>query len=124
MKIEIDLPELEGFEYTGEYRKPNDGEYHYCEVRESAHCDSIRLLHDKTPSLILRKLEPKRKFKDGAFYPVRVEHDIRKGQFFCHVAECSVDGSSIIFWPTQCNENYELKDFSWIGEEIKIEWGE
>ena len=26
MKVEIDLPEIEGYEYTGEYRPPKDGE--------------------------------------------------------------------------------------------------
>jgi hypothetical protein len=26
MKIEIDLPEIEGYEYTGEYRFPKEGE--------------------------------------------------------------------------------------------------
>ena len=28
MKIEIELPEIEGYEYTGEYRAPKDGEYY------------------------------------------------------------------------------------------------
>ena len=27
MKVEIDLPEIEGFEYTGEYRSAETGEY-------------------------------------------------------------------------------------------------
>ena len=27
MKIEIDLPEIEGYEYTGEFRGPRGGEY-------------------------------------------------------------------------------------------------
>lgn len=27
MKVEIDLPEIEGYEYTGDYRKPNPGEH-------------------------------------------------------------------------------------------------
>jgi len=29
MKVEIDLPEIDGFEYTGEYRKPKKGEWYY-----------------------------------------------------------------------------------------------
>jgi len=28
MKTELDLPEIEGFEYTGEYRKPKAGEFY------------------------------------------------------------------------------------------------
>ena len=28
MKVEIDLPEIEGYEYTGEYRCPKAGEYY------------------------------------------------------------------------------------------------
>ena len=27
MKVELELPEIEGFEYTGEYRKAKSGEY-------------------------------------------------------------------------------------------------
>jgi len=27
MKVEVDLPEIEGYEYTGEYREPKKGEY-------------------------------------------------------------------------------------------------
>jgi len=31
MKIEIDLPVIEGYEYTGEYRLPKEGEWYlYC----------------------------------------------------------------------------------------------
>lgn len=29
MKVEIELPEIEGYEYTGEYRTPRKGEYGY-----------------------------------------------------------------------------------------------
>jgi len=29
MKVEIDLPEIDGFEYTGEYREPKKGEWYY-----------------------------------------------------------------------------------------------
>ena len=28
MKIELDLPEIEGYEYTGEYRRPKEDEYY------------------------------------------------------------------------------------------------
>jgi hypothetical protein len=32
MKVTLDLPEVEGYEYTGEYRKPVTGEYWLGEV--------------------------------------------------------------------------------------------
>jgi len=48
MKVEIDLPEIEGYEYTGEFRKPSGGDYflteggHYCRY-VSAVCGLVGL---------------------------------------------------------------------------------
>lgn len=60
--------------------------------------------------------EPKRVFKDGAFYPVihtapGLERDVaeyKKGSF----------------WVTNSDLSWRESEFSWIGEELKIEWGE
>ena len=55
MKISVELPELEnGFEYTGEYRKVQKGEYYF-------HDGSIYYWHSSPtefPYLIVRKTEP------------------------------------------------------------------
>lgn len=53
MKVEIDLPEIEGFEYTGEWRSPLKGEWY-------THGDGViqaAFDHTRTCSMILRKVE-------------------------------------------------------------------
>ena len=52
MKIEIELPEIEGFEYTGEFRKPKDGEYFKADVLGVQKGNGV-----KVNRLILRKIE-------------------------------------------------------------------
>ena len=49
MKIEIELPELEGFEYTGEYRDTNVGDYFIqdgiaVKQQDPDHADALHLL--------------------------------------------------------------------------------
>ena len=54
MKIELELPEIEGFEYTGEYRAPKKGEWFF---------DSGEALmetsEDSCEYPILKKIAPK-----------------------------------------------------------------
>ena len=53
MKVTIDLPEIEGFEYTGEYRGPNKGEHYYDEgkqlVAQAARHAACPILKKKAP---------------------------------------------------------------------------
>ena len=55
MKIELDLPEIEGYEYTGEYRIAEAGEYFMEELHAFSFAD------DRTDSEypILKKKAPK-----------------------------------------------------------------
>ena len=54
MKVELDLPEIKGFEYTGEWRDPKKGEYYmYNRTFQKA----IRLTTDIDVP-ILKKKEP------------------------------------------------------------------
>ena len=61
MKVELDLPEIEGYEYTGEYRQIENGDYYY---RNS----SAEYWGISNPSsslgLILKKKAPKYKTTD------------------------------------------------------------
>jgi len=60
--------------------------------------------------------KPERVFKDGAFYPVihtatGLNRDVaehKKG----------------FFWVTNSDDSWKESEFSWIGEELKIKWGE
>ena len=54
MKVEIELQEIEGFEYTGEYRPPVKGEHYYDEGKQLV-AQAAR--HDA--HLILKKIAPK-----------------------------------------------------------------
>ena len=54
MKIELDLPEIEGYEYTGEYRKPKEDEY-YKAVRDARQAES----DSSSEYPILKKKAPK-----------------------------------------------------------------
>jgi hypothetical protein len=47
MKVEIELPEIEGFEYTGEFRAPNKGEFYLrVNYRDNACCNFIQECDD------------------------------------------------------------------------------
>ena len=82
MKIEIELPEREGFEYTGEYRKPNVYEWGYCwlndKIFQADNCkEDYRLCH------ILKKIEPTLEEKVKAKYPdYEVVMLIKSGSFW------------------------------------------
>ena len=57
MKVEIDLPVIEGYEYTGEYRR--------AEINEPYECNGVRILHTPKATTrsyhILKKKAPKYK---------------------------------------------------------------
>ena len=57
MKIELELPEIEGFEYTGEYRIPLYGEYY--QILREAQQNKGKTYNYNYP--ILRKKKPKYK---------------------------------------------------------------
>ncbi len=116
MKIEIELPEIEGFSYTGEYRQPKLGESYIYNLEYGK--GKVKECFVPAPSgcnkFIMKKLKPKREFKDGAFYPVVygcdglldvVQYDGEKFESI-HYNECSRGA------------------FSWIGAELGIAWGE
>lgn len=112
MKIEIELPEIEGYEYTGEYRKPKEME-HYVDLdgRPFQRGSFIPEEDEEDKHLILRKLKPKREFTDGAFYPVVYKG--REGIWEYQESSNSLDGVHI-----------DYPSITWIGPELKIEWGE
>lgn len=56
MKVELDLPEIEGFEYTGEYRKLKPNEW-FCNYKNEA--ENARGTPGPYP--ILKKKEPEYK---------------------------------------------------------------
>jgi len=58
MKITLDLPEIEGYEYTGEYRAPRNTEYHLSDSG-MAFCNDNFVGNVKY--LILKKKAPKYK---------------------------------------------------------------
>ena len=56
MKIEIELPEIEGYKYTGEYRKPKTGEWGHC-YKEGKLFRVYSNLGDYRPCHILKEIE-------------------------------------------------------------------
>jgi len=64
MKVEIDLPVIEGYEYTGEYRR--------AEIDEPYECNGVRILHAPKATThsyhILKKKAPKYKTITPASY--------------------------------------------------------
>ena len=118
MKIEIELPEIEGFSYTGEHRVPKEEEW-FIDLDGSPFRRGAFIPEgdEEDRYLILRKLKPKREFKDGAFYPVMYENgDVEVVRF-------SVDGQDKV-WIKGVDERRYSALFSWIGAELVIEWGE
>lgn len=113
MKIEIDLPEIEGFEYTGEYRIPVKGEWGHRKHTDGAFkFGEVGLCADRWH--ILRKLKPKREFKDGAFYPVKWNG--QQGVVVCFYSYSKEPMFSLM---NGCNAVQEDL-FTWIGEELNI----
>jgi len=53
MKVEVELPEIEGYEYTGEYRAPKKGEWYFFDGELS-----LSYSNHKKPQIIIRKVEP------------------------------------------------------------------
>lgn len=115
MKIEIDLPEIEGFEYTGLFRVPEVDEYYLNKEGFSHHC--VKQWHGMHCYFILRKIVPKREFKDGAFYPVQMD-GLNKVVY----AELSPRSNPIFWTGDECC--FIESAFSWIGEELNINWEE
>lgn len=109
MKVEIELPELpKRFEYTGEYRRPKEGEFF------SNYGIICKAEVDTTVEYpILRKVKPPREFKDGSFYPVKFY-----GKKF--IAHCEYGE----LWIHDGFDFFGQDNFSWIGEELDIEWGD
>ena len=65
MKIELDLPEIEGFEYTGEYRIAEPGEYiliHDYTITAQGRSSKYPILKKKAPKYKL--LSHKQSIKD------------------------------------------------------------
>lgn len=83
MKVQIDLPEIPGYEYTGEYRHGRAGEM-VCNGKESWITEGPTVL----PVFIIRKLDPKptyRPFKDNEEMKPHRErwvNDTQFGNFF------------------------------------------
>jgi len=119
MKIEIELPEIEGFSYTGEHRVPKEEEW-FIDLDGSPfrRGSFIPEEDEEDKYLILRKLKPKREFKDGAFYPA-----IMSGFNVCVYADTHTY-DKVIFWINQDRMHLSESAFSWIGPELVIEWGE
>ena len=60
MKIKLDLPEIEGFEYTGEYRAPNSDDWFLDGTGKPYQCQTSN--YEGRPSFpILKKKAPKYK---------------------------------------------------------------
>lgn len=115
MQVTIELPEIEGFEYTGEYRVPGVDEY-YFNNDDSAHL-CITKWHKMYKYPILRKLKPKREFKDGAFYPAQMDG-------LNIVVYADTASSEVLLW-TDMEKTYFIESaFDWIGAELEIKWGE
>ena len=62
-KVTLDLPEIKGYEYTGEYRAPLCGEY-WAESR-TVFCMPVEEHH-----FIIRKIRPRAKFGEAYHYIV------------------------------------------------------
>jgi len=122
MKIEIELPEIEGFEYTGEYTMPKVGEY-YLDIHFKPF-ERVSI-NSNDPFPILRKLKPKRVFKDGAFYQVAmVAGLIQNARDIAQYKSSSQTFHTFIHDnPHTTSGDYKEVHFCWIGAEL-IEWGE
>ena len=108
MKIEMEMPEIEGYEYTGEQREPKADEYFLDLDGRPFRRLSFIPEDEEDKYIILRKLKPKREFKDGAFYPVIIS---------------SVE--VVRRYDSESNEfdavRADYEGLSWIGEELVIE---
>jgi hypothetical protein len=72
MRMEVDLPDIGGFEYTGEFRTPKPGE-HYLNL------DTDRVLYceglNRAKSFIMKRCRPRKDVGDR-YWAVDVEGDI------------------------------------------------
>jgi hypothetical protein len=116
MRVVFDMPEIEGFEHLEEYREPLVGEFFMDDDGTAVECGSGNIGFYP----ILRKLEPKRVFRDGAFYPGILKESGEK-----HVIQVAFQDSSHVAWNITYSPFRKLsEDFSWIGEELNIKWEE
>lgn len=109
-KVTLDLPDVPGYEYTGEYREPKVDEYFYCMYygKQVKHGGT---LGGENASPILRKL---RTFDERAHYAIILkDHPDRK-----RVAK--YEGGS--FWMIGTDEAFTPAQCQWVGREIQIDW--
>lgn len=94
MKIELDLPEIEGFEYTGEYRRASANEYY------ESNGTALRLgTPTKNTYLILKKKEPE--------YSVIDSVDLSKISMYDHTVKLDMQYVSI----NALEDLYNIADF-------------
>ena len=113
MKIELELPEIPGYEYTGEYRPPKAGEW-FCAGDGTA----TRAWHNFTSCHpILRKVEPSkpkyRPYKGAELAWLVGQRVVRKGGGNVYVVTCysPVNDRVCLHWwmdSTHLFDNYEL----------------
>lgn len=108
-KVTLDLPDVPGYEYTGEYREPLKDESFWCMYSEKArHLGNVG---SGQAAPILRKV---RTFDDYAHYVVILkDHPDRK-----RVAQ--YEGGS--FWVIGTDEYFTPAQCQWIGREIELDW--
>lgn len=110
-KVTLDLPDVPGYEYTGEYREALESEYFYHLVSGKAQqADGIPF---DPPAPILRKL---REFTEDAYYAVVLTHGPK-----CTRLTKYVEGRFLMIGTTNA---FEKEHFLRIGPEIQIDWSE
>ena len=70
MKVPIELPEIPGYEYTGEYRVATDGEYVY----SLSHKGVLKIENIVRGGHVLRKIEPVKKYRPFRDYEEMKPH--------------------------------------------------
>lgn len=101
MKVQIDLPEIPGYEYTGEYRCPKPDEPFMHVDRVCAHPGH---LDEQFP--ILRKLEPKPTYRPFKDYEEMKPHRER----FCKAGK-NGEGKPL-WWFTSAESNDRYDDYA------------
>lgn len=84
MKVEIDLPEIEGYEYTGEYRVPKRGEYYFFKDNDGAWAASGDVCNNHH---ILRKKRWRAEYY-GAYWIIDTDGYIHKSYEYSDLIGC------------------------------------
>jgi hypothetical protein len=125
MKIEIELPERKGFEYTGEFRRPEAGEWGYCHIQDTVFEALCLNIGDYRPCHILKEIKPKEltleekvkaKYPDYEVLMLIDDRDIlmfpRFGDEFKHVEAQSIKGFHGYVYHREWDNNYYFRYYA------------